>query len=144
MKRVLITSAIPYVAGVKHLGNLVGSMLPADIFARYCRSTGYDTLAICATDEHGAPVELAALEEGMPVAQYAAKWHAVQKELGDRFGLAWDNFGRSSSPQNPLPQRHNSSFCRTGFFARSTPQIARFASQAVPLYEDWPSIHFFI
>jgi methionyl-tRNA synthetase len=100
MKRVLITSAIPYVAGVKHLGNLVGSMLPADIFARFCRSRGYDTLAICATDEHGAPVELAALEEGTPVAQYAAKWHAVQKELGDKFGLAWDNFGRSSSPQN--------------------------------------------
>ena len=100
MKRVLITSAIPYVAGVKHLGNLVGSMLPADIFARFCRSRGYDTLAICATDEHGAPVELAALEEGTPVADYAAKWHAVQKELGDRFALAWDNFGRSSSPQN--------------------------------------------
>src|SRR3954468_14034687 len=100
MKRVLITSAIPYVAGVKHLGNLVGSMLPADIFARFCRSRGYETLAICATDEHGAPVELAALEEGTPVAEYAAKWHAVQKDLGDRFGLAWDNFGRSSSPQN--------------------------------------------
>ena len=100
MKRILITSAIPYVAGVKHLGNLVGSMLPADIFARYCRSRGYDTLAICATDEHGAPVELAALEEKMPVADYAAKWHAVQKDLGDRFGLSWDNFGRSSSPQN--------------------------------------------
>ncbi|HEX4271470.1 MAG TPA: methionine--tRNA ligase, partial [Rhizomicrobium sp.] len=100
MKRVLITSAIPYVAGVKHLGNLVGSMLPADIFARYCRSRGYDTLAICATGEHGAPVELAALEEGTPVADYAAKWHGVQKELGDRFALSWDNFGRSSSPQN--------------------------------------------
>ena len=100
MKRILITSAIPYVAGVKHLGNLVGSMLPADIFARYCRSRGYDTLAICATDEHGAPVELAALEEGTPVAEYAAKWHGVQKELGDRFSLDWDNFGRSSSPQN--------------------------------------------
>src|SRR3984957_6900401 len=99
-RRILITSALPYVAGVKHLGNLVGSMLPADIFARYCRSRGYDTLAICATDEHGAPVELAALEEGMPVAEYAAKWHAVQKELGDRFALSWDNFGRSSSPQN--------------------------------------------
>src|ERR1700742_3815586 len=99
-RRILITSAIPYVAGVKHLGNLWGSMLPADIFARYCRSRGYDTLAICATDEHGAPVELAALEEGTPVAEYAAKWHAVQKDLGDRFALSWDNFGRSSSPQN--------------------------------------------
>jgi methionyl-tRNA synthetase len=100
MKRILITSALPYVAGVKHLGNLVGSMLPADIFARYCRARGYETLAICATDEHGAPVELAAQEEGTPVAEYAAKWYAVQKDLGERFGLSWDNFGRSSSPQN--------------------------------------------
>ena len=100
MKRVLITSALPYVAGVKHLGNLVGSMLPADIFARFCRARGHDTLAICASDEHGAPVELAALEEGVPVAEYSAKWFKVQKELGDRFGLSWDNFGRSSSPQN--------------------------------------------
>jgi len=100
MKRVLITSALPYVAGVKHLGNLVGSMLPADIFARFCRARGYDTLAICATDEHGAPVELAALEEGVPVAEYSAKWAKVQKDLGDQFGLSWDNFGRSSSPQN--------------------------------------------
>ncbi len=99
-KRILITSALPYVAGVKHLGNLVGSMLPADLFARFCRARGYDTLAICATDEHGAPVELAALEEGIPVAEYCAKWYAVQKELGERFGLSWDNFGRSSSKQN--------------------------------------------
>src|ERR1700744_6365361 len=100
MKRVLITSALPYVAGVKHLGNLVGSMLPADIFARFCRARGYDTLAICATDEHGAPVELAAREEGIDVAAFCAKWHQVQKDLGDRFGLSWDNFGRSSSSQN--------------------------------------------
>jgi methionyl-tRNA synthetase len=100
MKRILITSAIPYVAGVKHLGNLVGSMLPADVFARFCRARGHDTLAICATDEHGAPVELAALEEGVPVAEYCAKWHAVQRDLGEKFGLSWDNFGRSSSQQN--------------------------------------------
>ena len=63
MKRVLITSAIPSVNGVKHLGNLVGSMLPADVYARFCRARGYETLAICATDEHGAPIELAAAEE---------------------------------------------------------------------------------
>src|ERR1700743_1926207 len=100
MKRILITSALPYVAGVKHLGNLVGSMLPADVFARFCRARGHETLAICATDEHGAPVELAALGEGQPVASYCAKWYGVQKELGERFGLSWDNFGRSSSPQN--------------------------------------------
>jgi len=99
-KRILITSALPYVAGVKHLGNLVGSMLPADIFARFCRARGHETLAICATDEHGAPIELAALEEGIGPRAYADKWHEVQKKLGDDFGLSWDNFGRSSSPQN--------------------------------------------
>ena len=99
-KRILITSALPYVAGVKHLGNLVGSMLPADIFARFCRARGHETLAICATDEHGAPIELAALEEGIGPREFCDKWHAVQKKLGDDFGLAWDNFGRSSSAAN--------------------------------------------
>src|ERR1700722_5040502 len=100
MKRVLITSALPYVAGIKHLGNLVGSMLPADVFARFCRARGYETLAICATDEHGAAIELAAQEEGVSAAAYSAKWHQAQKELGEKFGLSWDNFGRSSSAQN--------------------------------------------
>src|SRR6201985_1200969 len=100
MSRILISSALPYINGVKHLGNLAGSMLPADIFARFCRARGHETLAICATDEHGAPVELAALEEGIPVAEYSAKWFQVQKYLGYCFGLSWDNFGRSSSPQN--------------------------------------------
>ncbi len=100
MKRVLITSAIPSVNGVKHLGNLVGSMLPADVYARFCRARGYETLAICATDEHGAPIELAAAEEGIPVSDYCDKWHAIQTELGAKFGLSWDHFGRSSSDQN--------------------------------------------
>ena len=100
MKRILITSALPYVAGVKHLGNLVGSMLPADVFARFCRARGHETLAICATDEHGAAIELAAQDEGISAADYSAKWHNVQKALGEKFGLSWDNFGRSSSKQN--------------------------------------------
>ncbi len=100
MKRVLITSAIPSVNGVKHLGNLVGSMLPADVFARFCRARGYETLAICATDEHGAPIELAAAEEGISARAFSDKWHLVQKDLGERFGLSWDHFGRSSSDQN--------------------------------------------
>ena len=100
MKRVLITSAIPSVNGVKHLGNLVGSMLPADIFARFCRARGYETMAICATDEHGAPIELAAMEEGISVSDYCDKWHKVQADLGAKFGLSWDHFGRSSSEQN--------------------------------------------
>ncbi|MFM9864929.1 MAG: methionine--tRNA ligase [Micropepsaceae bacterium] len=99
-KRTLVTSALPYINGVKHLGNLTGSMLPADVYARYCRARGRETLFICATDEHGTPAELAALEEGLPIAEYCAKWWAVQKMLCDGFGLSFDYFGRSSSPQN--------------------------------------------
>ena len=99
-KRTLITSALPYINGVKHLGNLTGSMLPADVYTRYCRARGRETLFICATDEHGTPAELAALEEGLPIAEYCAKWWAIQKKLCDGFGLSFDYFGRSSSPQN--------------------------------------------
>ena len=67
MTRYLITSALPYINGVKHLGNLAGSLLPADIHARFRRQTGADTLFICATDEHGTPAELAAAEAGVDV-----------------------------------------------------------------------------
>jgi methionyl-tRNA synthetase len=96
----LITSALPYINGVKHLGNLVGSMLPADVFARFNRALGRDTLYICATDEHGTPAELAALEAGQDVRTYCAEQHAIQKDIGERFGLSWDHFGRSSSKAN--------------------------------------------
>ena len=96
-QRILITSALPYINGIKHLGTLVGSMLPADVFARYSRARGRETLFICATDEHGTPAELAALEEGLPIEEYCTKWWAIQKDLGERFGLSWVFWGRSSS-----------------------------------------------
>jgi len=99
-QRVLITSALPYINGVKHLGTLVGSMLPADVFARYSRARGRETLFICATDEHGTPAELAALEEGLEIEAYCTKWATIQKDLGERFGLSWAYWGRSSSAQN--------------------------------------------
>ena len=53
MARHLITSALPYINGIKHLGNMVGSMLPADVYSRYLRQRDHDVLYICATDEHG-------------------------------------------------------------------------------------------
>jgi methionyl-tRNA synthetase len=102
----LITSALPYINGVKHLGNLVGSMLPADVFARFLRQRGEDVLYICATDEHGTPAELAAIEAGLPVAEYCAQQHEIQRELGVRFALSWDHFGRSSSPENAELTQH--------------------------------------
>ncbi|WP_322891522.1 MULTISPECIES: methionine--tRNA ligase [unclassified Yoonia] len=100
MARHLITSAIPYINGIKHLGNLVGSQLPADLYARYLRQRGHEVLFLCATDEHGTPAELAAAKAGKPVAEYCAEMHDVQARIADGFGLSFDHFGRSSSPQN--------------------------------------------
>lgn len=125
MARHLITSALPYINGVKHLGNLVGSMLPADVCARYLRAAGHEVLAICATDEHGTPAELAALEAGLPVAEYCAVQHEVQKDLGERFGLSWDHFGRTSRPQNRRLTDHFARRLRDEGFTeiRTTPQV---------------------
>ncbi|MGR3594671.1 MAG: methionine--tRNA ligase [Limimaricola soesokkakensis] len=100
MARHLITSAIPYINGIKHLGNLVGSQLPADLFARYQRGRGHEVLFLCATDEHGTPAELAAAKAGKPVAEYCAEMHETQAEIARGFRLSFDHFGRSSSPQN--------------------------------------------
>ncbi len=100
MARHLITSAIPYINGIKHLGNLVGSQLPADLYARYLRMRGHEVLFLCATDEHGTPAELAAAKAGKPVADYCAEMHDVQSKIADGFKLSFDHFGRSSSPQN--------------------------------------------
>ena len=66
----LITRVLPCTNGIKHLGNLVGSMLPADVYARFLRQRGKEVLYICATDEHGTPAELAAAEAGVDVATY--------------------------------------------------------------------------
>ncbi len=106
MARHLITSAIPYINGIKHLGNLVGSQLPADLFARYQRARGNEVLFLCATDEHGTPAELAAAKAGKPVAEFCAEMHAVQAKIADGFRLSFDHFGRSSSPQNHKLTQH--------------------------------------
>ncbi|OQD53266.1 methionine--tRNA ligase [Streptomyces phaeoluteigriseus] len=106
MARHLITSALPYINGIKHLGNMVGSMLPADVYSRYLRQRGHDVLYICATDEHGTPAELAAKERGLPVAEFCAQAHDAQKAVYDGFALAFDYFGRSSSPQNVEITQH--------------------------------------
>ena len=106
MKRILITSAIPYINGIKHLGNLVGSQLPADLFARYHRARGNEVLFLCATDEHGTPAELAATKAGKPVAEYCANMHEVQAKIAQGFRLSFNHFGRSSSHQNKELTQH--------------------------------------
>ena len=99
-RRILITSALPYINGIKHLGNLAGSMLPADIYARFQRLRGHDVTYICATDEHGTPAELAAQAMNIPVQQYCDEQYEIQKKAGEGFDLSYDWFGRSSRPAN--------------------------------------------
>ncbi|MEX2983305.1 methionine--tRNA ligase [Streptomyces sp. C36] len=106
MARHLITSALPYINGIKHLGNMVGSMLPADVYTRFLRQTGREALYICATDEHGTPAELAAKEAALPVAEFCAQQHEAQKAIYDGFALSFDYFGRSSSPENREITQH--------------------------------------
>ena len=106
MSKILITSALPYINGVKHLGNLAGSMLPADVYARAMRLLGHEVLYICATDEHGTPAELAAQVEGEETAAYCNTMHEAQKSAGDKFKLSYDYFGRSSSLSNHKLTQH--------------------------------------
>lgn len=105
-QRFLITSALPYINGIKHLGNLAGSMLPADVHARFRRLQGHEVLFLCATDEHGTPAELAALESGQTPQEYCAEQHEIQKRAGEGFYLSFDYFGRSSSAQNHKLTQH--------------------------------------
>ena len=106
MARILITSALPYINGVKHMGNLAGSMLPADVYARAMRLMGHEVLYICATDEHGTPAELAAQAADMDVAAYCDAMHEAQKAAGANFKLSYDYFGRSSAPSNHALTQH--------------------------------------
>ncbi len=108
MARYLITSALPYINGIKHLGNLAGSMLPADVHARFRRLQGHEVLFICATDEHGTPAELAAAETGQDVRAYCDAQYKIQKDACDGFRLSFDHFGRSSNAPNHKLTQH---FC---------------------------------
>ena len=116
MKKILITSALPYINGIKHLGNLIGSQLPADVYARYMRAIGNKVLFICATDEHGTPAELAAIDKKETVEKFCKNMWNVQKKIADSFFISFDYFGRSSSKQNhELTQHFATKLWENGF-----------------------------
>ena len=107
MARILITSALPYINGVKHLGNLVGSQLPADVYARYCRARGHEVLLHLR--HRRARHAGRARRRRRPASRWptiARGIWAIQKELGEGFRLSFDQFGRSSSPQNHRLTQH--------------------------------------
>lgn len=96
----LVTSALPYVNGVKHIGNVAGSLLPADVFSRFLRLTGRDVLFVCGTDDHGAACELAAIKEGLSPSSYSEKYHSLQKKIYEGWNLSFDIFSRTSNQEN--------------------------------------------
>jgi methionyl-tRNA synthetase len=98
-KNILITSALPYVNNVPHLGNVIGSVLSADVFARYCKARGYPTLYVCGTDEYGTATETKAIEEGVTPEELCNKYNKIHKEVYDWFEIEFDHFGRTPTTQ---------------------------------------------
>lgn len=96
-RNVLITSALPYVNNVPHLGNIIGSTLSADVYARYSRTRNRNTLYICGTDEYGTATETKALEDGVTPQQLVDKYHALHKVAYDWFEIGFDYFGRTTT-----------------------------------------------
>jgi methionyl-tRNA synthetase len=96
-ERYTITSALPYANGPIHLGHLAGAYLPGDIFARYCRLKGRDTVYICGSDEHGVPIMLRARTEGVSPQEIVDRYHEIIKKSFVKFGMSFDYYGRTSS-----------------------------------------------
>ena len=95
---ILITSALPYVNNVPHLGNIIGCVLSADVFARFMRLMGKNTLYICGTDEYGTATETKALQEKCTPQELCDKYHFIHKNIYEWFDIDFDLFGRTSTP----------------------------------------------
>lgn len=94
-RNILITSAIPYVNNVPHLGNIIGSVLSADIYSRYTKNRNYNAIYMCGTDEYGTATETKALEEKITPQELCDKYHKLHKEVYDWFEIGFDHFGRT-------------------------------------------------
>lgn len=97
---ILITSALPYVNNIPHLGNIIGCVLPGDVIARYHRLRGHKVLYVCGADEYGTATEVKAREEGVTPRELCDKYYAKHKEIYDWFNIKFDIWGRTSTP-NP-------------------------------------------
>jgi methionyl-tRNA synthetase len=120
MKKRLITSALPYVNNVPHLGNLI-QVLSADAFARFCRLKGYETLYVCGTDEYGTATETKAAEEGISPRELCDRYHEIHAEIYHWFYIAFDKFGRTSTPiQTEVTQDIFNKLDRAGYIFEKT------------------------
>jgi methionyl-tRNA synthetase len=98
-RNILITSALPYVNNVPHLGNIIGCVLSADVFSRYCRARGYNSIYVCGTDEYGTATETKALQEGCTPQQICDKYFRLHRRIYKWFDIDFDVFGRTSTPK---------------------------------------------
>ncbi|XP_055016361.1 methionine--tRNA ligase, cytoplasmic isoform X2 [Boleophthalmus pectinirostris] len=104
-RNILLTSALPYVNNVPHLGNIIGCVLSADVFSRYGRLRGWNLLYVCGTDEYGTATENKAREEGLTPQQICDKYHAVHASIYKWFQIDFDFFGRTTtSKQTEIAQ----------------------------------------
>lgn len=101
-KNVLITSALPYVNNVPHLGNIIGCVLSADVYARFCRLRGYNSIYVCGTDEYGTATETKAIQAGLTPQQICDKFHKIHKEIYEWFDIKFDQFGRTTTKQQTV------------------------------------------
>ncbi|MDB5191439.1 MAG: methionyl-tRNA synthetase [Segetibacter sp.] len=97
-KRYLITSALPYANGLKHIGHLAGAYLPADIYVRYLRAQKRDVVYVCGSDEHGAAITIQAMKENTTPKAIVDKYHEILKENFKTLGISFDIYHRTSDP----------------------------------------------
>ena len=96
-KRYLLTAALPYANGPVHIGHLAGCYLPADIYARYLRAQKKDVKFVCGSDEHGVPITIRAMKEGITPQQVVDKYHAIIKNSFEQMGISFDIYSRTSN-----------------------------------------------
>ncbi|MDD1777949.1 MAG: methionine--tRNA ligase, partial [Candidatus Helarchaeota archaeon] len=94
----VITSAWPYAYGIPHLGNLVGSVLSADVFARYLRLKGAEVVLVSGSDEHGTPIEVEAISRGLKPKELTDQIHSSIDKLFKDWGISYDNYTRTHNP----------------------------------------------
>ncbi|MEO7266119.1 MAG: methionine--tRNA ligase [Ferruginibacter sp.] len=97
-KRYLITSALPYANGPKHIGHLAGAYLPADIYVRYLRAKKRDVVYVCGSDEHGAAITIQAMKENTTPREIVDKYHALLKSNMADLGISFDIYHRTTAP----------------------------------------------
>jgi len=97
-KRYLITSALPYANGQKHIGHLAGAYIPADIYVRYLRAQKRDVVFVCGSDEHGTAIPIQAMKEGTTPQDIIAKYHVIIKQNFEDLSISFDIYDRTSSP----------------------------------------------